>query len=229
MSGAAGVRPTRRRTAAATYLGRPCKHGHSGERYIKGGNCVACSRTSAAAAYVRRRPPPRTRKEQRAIHYGTIADRFHRKWIGEPNSGCWLWLGSIDRKGYGQIRDPDQNRLRVATHVSIELHGGAVPPGMCVLHRCDVPGCVNPAHLFVGTLKDNTQDMIGKKRNSPPPKTKPGQGAKLVCLRGHVRTIAATGKRVCLECKKAQKALRRAAFKASGLRSDGLPHQQACP
>lgn len=208
------------------YFGRPCKYGHSGERYANG-NCVACARLREAAAYDLRRPPSRTKQEQRALHLGPIADRFARKWIGEPNSGCWLWLGSIDRKGYGQIRVPladGGNQLRVATHVSVELHGGTVPPGMCVLHRCDVPGCVNPDHLFVGTFKDNTQDMIRKGRNSPPPISKAGRRPlRLVCLRGHDKTVMPSGRPVCIKCINTGKAKRRAAFVAEGLRSDGLP------
>ena len=96
-------------------------------------------------------------------------------------------------------------------------------PGMCVLHRCDVPGCVNPDHLFVGTFKDNTQDMIRKGRNSPPPIAKPGQGTKLICKRGHLRATMPSGRRVCLECQKIARAERRAALKAAGLRYDGFP------
>lgn len=86
----------------------------------------------------------------------------------EPNSGCWLWDGSADTRGYGQIRVTGK-RLRYASHVSLELAGRAVPPGMCACHRCDNPGCVNPDHLFVGTRSDNTQDMIRKGRASSPP------------------------------------------------------------
>jgi hypothetical protein len=209
--------------ASGLYVGNPCKRGHSGERYANG-NCVECAKAAGAATYALRRPPPRTRQEQRALHFGTVADRFNRKWIGEPNSGCWLWLGSVSRKGYGQIRVPlpgGGNQLRIATHVALELHGGLVPAGMCVLHRCDTPACVNPDHLFVGTFKDNTQDMISKGRNSPPPLAKPGQGAKLVCKRGHLRATTPSGRRYCPGCNREKKASKRAAFVATGLRSDG--------
>jgi hypothetical protein len=148
------------------------------------------------------------------------SDRFDMKWVPEPNSGCWLWLGSVDRKGYGSLRVAGQ--LKRATHVSLALAGSSIPSGMYVLHRCDVPGCVNPDHLFIGTLKDNTQDMIRKGRNSPPPVSKPGQGVKPICPRGHKRSVMASGRRICLECMRLKKAEQRAALVATGLRCDGL-------
>jgi hypothetical protein len=57
-------------------------------------------------------------------------------------------------------------RHLLKTHrVSWEVHIGPIPDGMCILHRCDVPRCVNPDHLFVGTKADNTADMMMKGRN----------------------------------------------------------------
>lgn len=93
--------------------------------------------------------------------------RFERHYLVEPNSGCWLWDGAVDRRGYGQLRCTD--RLYYATHISMMLRGHTIPPGHYVCHKCDVPSCVNPDHLFIGTPKDNSQDSIRKGRNSPPP------------------------------------------------------------
>lgn len=89
--------------------------------------------------------------------------RFEAKIMPEPNSGCWLWLGSIDPKGYGQIRD-EWGHLRIASHISLQFLGIGVPPDMEVLHKCDNPPCVNPDHLRVGTHKDNMQDSFDKGR-----------------------------------------------------------------
>jgi hypothetical protein len=149
----------------------------------------------------------------------TLADRFTDYVSPEPNSGCWLWDGSCDRKGYGQLR-VTKSVLKYATHVSLELAGRSVPDGMHVCHHCDNPACVNPAHLFIGTQKDNTADMIRKGRGSKPPLAKPGQGMKEFCLRGHPR-ISAGHYRYCRQCRIDWKRIRREQFIAMGLRSDG--------
>ncbi len=91
----------------------------------------------------------------------TLLERFESKWTPEPNTGCWLWIGSIDTGGYGSIRI---GKLKIASRVSYELHVGPIPDGMCVCHRCDVRSCVNPAHLFLGTHKANMDDKSQKGR-----------------------------------------------------------------
>lgn len=84
----------------------------------------------------------------------------------EPNSGCWIWVGSrFPYMGYGRVKDGGRERL--AHRVSWELATQApVPDGMAVLHRCDNPPCVNPDHLFLGTLTDNNVDRMHKGRSS---------------------------------------------------------------
>lgn len=94
----------------------------------------------------------------------TLRDRFDDKWTPEPNTGCWLWLAAGGRGGYGVIKLPHSKKNSSAHRVAFELYVGPVPPGMCVLHRCDTRACVNPAHLFLGTYEDNAHDMIRKGR-----------------------------------------------------------------
>lgn len=95
----------------------------------------------------------------------TLVERFMSK-VVKVDGGCWIWIASFDRKsGYGQIQRGKRGQgLAKAHRVSFEIHCGLVPKGMMVCHRCDNKKCVNPDHLFLGTAKDNTTDMISKKR-----------------------------------------------------------------
>lgn len=79
----------------------------------------------------------------------------------EPNTGCWLWMGLVSaRYGYFWLN----NKSKRAHRVSYELFNGPITAGLQVLHRCDCPICVNPQHLFLGTPKDNINDMVQKNR-----------------------------------------------------------------
>jgi hypothetical protein len=77
----------------------------------------------------------------------------------EPNSGCLLWLGRLNRDGYGTFG------RELAHRRTWRAHFGAIPDGLQVLHRCDVPCCVNPAHLWLGTHTDNMRDRSAKGRH----------------------------------------------------------------
>jgi hypothetical protein len=91
-------------------------------------------------------------------------NRFNSKWMPEPYSGCWIWTGDIHADGYGLIKC-NGRRLFAHRH-SWRLHHGEIPPGMCILHKCDTPACVNPKHLFYGSRTDNITDCVNKGRNS---------------------------------------------------------------
>jgi hypothetical protein len=83
--------------------------------------------------------------------------------MAEPNSGCHLWMADCFDNGYGKFWF--ERRSRKAHRVSWQFHNGPVPKGLSVLHKCDTPSCVNPTHLFVGTVKDNAIDMLLKGRS----------------------------------------------------------------
>jgi hypothetical protein len=96
---------------------------------------------------------------------GTPIDiRLMRKIKINQDTDCWEWQGGKNNVGYGMIRD--EHGMRTTHRVSYELHKGNIPHGMCVCHTCDNPKCVNPDHLWLGTKKENAQDMISKGRNN---------------------------------------------------------------
>lgn len=77
-------------------------------------------------------------------------------------AGCWMWQGRTDRAGYGLHWAYKRHHL--AHRFSYALHNGAIPPGAVVMHTCDMPRCVNPAHLQLGTQRENIADMDKKRR-----------------------------------------------------------------
>lgn len=78
---------------------------------------------------------------------------------------CWVQSSNIDTMGYGQVSLKGGRKLK-SHRVSYEIHHGPIPHGLGVLHSCDRPGCVNPAHLSVGTQADNAHDMVSRGRSS---------------------------------------------------------------
>lgn len=78
-------------------------------------------------------------------------------------SGCWLWTGRTNPRGYGQIAVPNS---RYAHRVAYEAYKGSFDKNLFVCHKCDTPSCINPDHLFLGTHSDNMKDAIRKGRRS---------------------------------------------------------------
>lgn len=145
-----------------------------------------------------------------------VEERF---WSKVDRSGgseaCWPWLAAKTR-GYGSFAAG--GRLHRATHFAIRLDGRDVAKGQVVMHRCDNPPCVNPAHLVVGAQGDNVRDMWEKGRgaNYPTMRGEPGwQARKTHCKRGHpftpdnIKYLAGGTKRNCRTCVNAADARRR--------------------
>lgn len=139
--------------------------------------------------------------------WGTL-QKFELKYIPEPNSGCWLWIGAVLPSGYGKMGI--YGRTIGAHRISFELFRGEIPNGLHICHRCDNPCCVNPDHLFAGTRQDNMQDCIAKGRFNACPQNgilaaaeKKNLKSRLVCEShmGDNRRRSFNGKVYCLLCR----------------------------
>jgi hypothetical protein len=117
------------------------------------------------------------------IHDAFAAERIERLSMPEPNTGCWLFIGSLGSNGYGKLKGVRARTTIMAHRYSWEAHNGPIPRGLFVLHRCDQPSCVNPDHLFLGTHVDNMTDMVKKGRQRQRPITPEKKAALLAdCL-----------------------------------------------
>lgn len=95
---------------------------------------------------------------------GTIEERFWPKVEVRSAGECWEWK-NWRGKWYPTLWDGKQ---AVPAHrISYQIHNGPIPQGLVVMHSCDNPRCVNPAHLSVGTHRDNALDKVAKQRHRP--------------------------------------------------------------
>lgn len=100
--------------------------------------------------------------EPRESKIAIMKDSFEK--FFDKSDGCWLWKGSKKSKlPYGGFTFRSKNKI--AHRASWEIYRGEIPSDLLVLHRCDVPGCVNPDHLFLGTHLDNQRDKVTKGRH----------------------------------------------------------------
>ena len=91
-----------------------------------------------------------------------LEDRFWSKVDRKGPDECWLWMGYKNHNGYGSM--PVRHGIHSLSHRISVVFSGIEIEGLCVLHKCDMPACCNPAHLFIGTRKDNNADMHKKGR-----------------------------------------------------------------
>lgn len=126
-----------------------------------------------------------------------IESLARRLWAGsipEPNSGCFLWLGYANEKGYGFLNTSRLIGKPLLAHRAAWLVKHGEWPTLCVLHKCDVPCCVNPDHLWLGTRKENNQDMTAKGRHRDFGRTH--------CKRGHRFSYKSPTQNICNECRR---------------------------
>lgn len=92
-----------------------------------------------------------------------VADRFMEKvdFYATPDD-CWIWTASLRGNGYGQFYY--RGKCIPAHRAAYRMFVGPIPDDLFVCHTCDIRMCVNPDHLWVGTLQDNAADMVAKGR-----------------------------------------------------------------
>lgn len=132
--------------------------------------------------------------------------RVLSKIIPEPNSGCWLWTGCVNHAGYPQARNLITRKNGTLSRWIYKTLVSTFSEELLVCHKCDNTNCVNPDHLFLGSMKDNMQDAIRKGRNY--------LLSRKTCKHGHPFSpentiIESTGARRCKICRKAQSESRR--------------------
>ena len=141
--------------------------------------------------------------------------------VADPDA-CWLWTAGTDRDGYGKfaIGHGGQNQTHTRAHrFAYETFVGPIPDGHVVMHTCDTPPCVNPAHLMTGTPLDNNDDKVAKGRHSVPWGTPLARSQQNECKHGHPFTeantyISSRGHRHCRACRR--EAARRAYWRKKG-------------
>lgn len=132
------------------------------------------------------------RLESEFVNFGPYEQFMQRV---NKTETCWLWTGPFGKQRRAIIHQ--NGKRRIAARVLWEIINGPIPEGMCVCHTCDNGTCVNPAHLWLGTTQENTQDMLDKGRQWNQKKTH--------CDHGHEFTpentrIDKNGKRNCRKC-----------------------------
>ncbi len=112
----------------------------------------------------------------------SLQQRLDARSIRDPETGCLLWTGCRSTNGYGLVGYAGQ-RLQAHRAAWIAVHG-AITPGLLVCHRCDVRTCIDPAHLFLGTQKENMADKVAKqgheRRTEKGPERRPSKSPEIL-------------------------------------------------
>lgn len=137
---------------------KPCRNCTKLAKPTWYGRCHTCNQ------YFRRTG---TERPIRLVHgYSPLLERFNASFIPEPNTGCWLWMAASTSAEMPRPTIRENGRRVVAHRVAYRLFVGPIPEGRMICHRCDVPMCVNPDHLYAGDAKSNAQDCLRRGRHA---------------------------------------------------------------
>jgi hypothetical protein len=100
------------------------------------------------------------------INTKDVLEWFEAHYLPEPNSGCWLWIGTLNSDGYGEVNWVVIGGRDFVHRISWRLFRGPLANGEQVLHSCDTRCCVNPDHLYKGNHKINMLDRNAKNRQA---------------------------------------------------------------
>lgn len=153
------------------------------EKNRTGSYCFECEKQERAKRFAKKQAEkthaPRKKRKLIIVSFERLISNTDKS--NNPND-CWNWMKSKNGKGYGKTCSG--GKLHYTHRLSWSLVNGEIPDGLFVLHKCDNPSCINPEHLFIGTQKENLEDMIKKGRNNHPTgdrhgsKTKPEKVAR---------------------------------------------------
>ena len=121
-----------------------------------------------------------------------------------PETMCWEWMGCVQSNGYARMTI--RGKTMGAHRGSYLIFKGDIPPNKDVCHQCDNRKCVNPAHLFIGTRKENMQDAVSKNRQAqgfslPHTKLTPSQRIEIAisCIDGENKMDVSKSYGVCVK------------------------------